>query len=146
MSSTVPAVRTTVLLLTVAVLVATAPAASAQSISLHADAPPEPIAPEVITRDGEGHATVRAVRLSQPLRIDGALDEAPYRDVRSISDFVQVESAGGEAATERTEISRCRSTSADGSPAAPAGTALVSSISRPATRRGSSAHPQPTSP
>ena len=49
---------------------------------LHVDAPPEPIAPEVITRDAEGRATVRAVRVSQPLRIDGALDEALYRDVR----------------------------------------------------------------
>ena len=67
------------------------------------DAPPEPIAPEVITRDAEGRATLRAVRVSQPLRIDGALDEALYRDVRSISDFIQVEPDGGQAATERTE-------------------------------------------
>jgi hypothetical protein len=44
------------------------------------------------------------VRISQPLRIDGALDEALYRDVPSMSDFIQVEPAGGEAATERTEI------------------------------------------
>jgi hypothetical protein len=77
--------------------------AAAQSISLYPDAPAEPVSPEVITRDGEGRATVRAVRISQPLRIDGALDEALYRDVRSMSDFIQVEPAGGEAATERTE-------------------------------------------
>ena len=43
------------------------------------------------------------MRVSQPLRVDGALDEALYRDVRSISDFIQVEPDGGQAATERTE-------------------------------------------
>ena len=81
-------------------LAATAPS---RSVTLHVDAPPEPIAPEVITRDAEGRATLRAVRVSQPLRVDGALDEALYRDVRSISDFIQVEPDGGQAATERTE-------------------------------------------
>jgi hypothetical protein len=50
-------------------------------VALYPDAPPPPIAPDVITRDQEGRATVRAVRLSQPLHIDGALDEALYRDV-----------------------------------------------------------------
>ena len=40
---------------------------------------------------------------------------------------------------------RCRSTSAGGSPAAPASTASASSTFRPATRRRSSAHPRPTS-
>ena len=76
---------------------------SAQSLSLYPDAPPEPAAPEVVVRDAEGRATVRAVRVSEPLRIDGALDEALYRDVRSISDFIQVEPSAGQAATERTE-------------------------------------------
>jgi hypothetical protein len=73
------------------------------SLALHADAPPAPIAPEVITRDAEGRATVRAVRLDPPLRIDGALDEMLYRDVPSISEFIQVEPEAGQAATERTE-------------------------------------------
>jgi hypothetical protein len=91
-----------VLLVTVAWL-CSIPSAAAQSISLYADAPPEPVAPDVITRDAEGRATIRAVRIDQPLRIDGALDEALYRDVRPISDFIQVEPAGGEAASERTE-------------------------------------------
>ena len=108
-----------VLLLTVAGLLSSFSRAGAQSPSdgqttfetavplgsgtLYSDAPPEPIAPEVITRDAEGHATVRAVRLSQPLRIDGALDEALYRDVPSMSNFIQVEPQAGQAATERTE-------------------------------------------
>jgi hypothetical protein len=67
------------------------------------DAPPAPVAPDVVTRDKEGRATVRAVRIDQPLRIDGALDEVLYRDVPSISEFIQVEPDGGQSATERTE-------------------------------------------
>jgi hypothetical protein len=79
-----------------------ATASSARS-TLHVDAPPEPVAPEVITRDSAGRATIRAVRVAEPLRIDGALDETIYLNVPSMSDFIQVEPDGGEAATERTE-------------------------------------------
>jgi hypothetical protein len=108
-------VRITVMLLTVAGFGVSAPRAAGQSteastpgatpsrVSLYADAPAEPIAPEVVNRDADGRATLRAVRVSEPLRIDGALDESLYRDVRSISDFIQVEPDGGEDATERTE-------------------------------------------
>jgi hypothetical protein len=92
-----------VLLLGLAMLWASAPRAAAQSTGLPANRPPDPITPEVITRDVDGRATVRAVRIEQPLRIDGALDESLYRDVRSVSDFIQVEPDGGQAATERTE-------------------------------------------
>ena len=93
----------TVLVCTVAALCAAASPATAQSVSLYADAPAEPTAPDVITRDADGRATVRAVRVNQPLRIDGALDEALYRDERPISEFIQVEPDGGQAASERTE-------------------------------------------
>ena len=48
------------------------PAAGPSRATLYSDAPPEPIAPEVVTRDPDGRATVRAVRISEPLRIDGA--------------------------------------------------------------------------
>jgi serine/threonine protein kinase/Tol biopolymer transport system component len=71
--------------------------------TLYPDAPPPPIAPDAITRDGEGRATVRAVRIGEPLRIDGILDEPLYRDLPALSDFIQVEPAAGEPATERTE-------------------------------------------
>jgi hypothetical protein len=67
------------------------------------EGPPAPVPPSVISRDGEGGVTVRAVRLTQPLRIDGALDEALYREVPAMSDFVQVEPLAGEPATEKTE-------------------------------------------
>ena len=101
--------RIAFLLVAITVLVALPSRASAQSgvetpsSSLRADAPPAPTAPDVVTRDADGRATVRAVRVTQPMRVDGALDESLYRDVRSISDFIQVEPDGGQAATERTE-------------------------------------------
>jgi hypothetical protein len=66
--------------------------------------PPPPVAPAVVTRDAEGHAAVRAVRVLQPLRIDGALDEGLYRDVAPISGFLQMEPQAGLPATERTEV------------------------------------------
>src|SRR6185503_4718998 len=39
------------------------------------DGPPSPVAPAVITRDDKGGATIRAVRIDKPLKIDGQLDE-----------------------------------------------------------------------
>ena len=39
------------------------------------DGPPVPVAPDVIARDAEGRVTLRAVRLSSPIRLDGQLDE-----------------------------------------------------------------------
>ena len=67
-------------------------------------APPEPVAPAVITRNADGYVTVRAVRVIAPIRIDGALDERHYQDVLPMSDFVQVEPRPGEPATERTDV------------------------------------------
>ncbi len=57
-----------------------------------------------MARDDEGRITLRAVRLTAPLDIDGQIDEAAYADLVPISDFIQMEPAGGEPATERTEI------------------------------------------
>ncbi len=65
--------------------------------------PPAPVAPEVVTRDDQGNATVRATRIATPIEIDGNLDEALYRDVPAIGDFVQVLPEDGAPATERTE-------------------------------------------
>jgi hypothetical protein len=69
-----------------------------------AGGPLAPVAPEVVTRDESGRATLRAVRSAQPLKIDGVLDEAFYADTPSISDFRQLEPRYGEPATERTEV------------------------------------------
>ncbi|MGE3843914.1 MAG: DUF5916 domain-containing protein, partial [Vicinamibacterales bacterium] len=86
------------LILVLAVLL-TATAAGAQTTS-----PSAADAADVIQRDPDGRATIRAIALTTPLRIDGALDEALYTSVRGMSDFVQVEPQLGERATEKTEV------------------------------------------
>ena len=68
------------------------------------DGPPPPTPPAVVNRDDSGKATVRAVRLATPLRIDGRLDEVLYDTVLPISDFLQVEPRPGEPATDRTDV------------------------------------------
>ena len=67
------------------------------------DGPTPPVAPAVISRDDEGGVTVRAIRVTEPMRIDGELDESFYRTTPSISDFVQSVPDEGAAPTERTE-------------------------------------------
>ncbi len=67
------------------------------------DGPPPPTAPEVISRDDRGNATVRAVRLIEPIQLDGELDEPFYQATSSISGFIQSVPNEGAAATERTE-------------------------------------------
>jgi hypothetical protein len=70
---------------------------------LSIDGPPAPVAPAVINRDDRGNATVRAIRLSEPIRLDGQLDEAVYRDVPAITGFIQTLPDEGSPATEKTE-------------------------------------------
>ena len=57
----------------------------------------------MISRNAAGRATVRAVRLMAPLRLDGSLDERVYADVQALSDFIQQEPREGALATETTE-------------------------------------------
>src|SRR5258707_197892 len=66
--------------------------------------PAPPALPATIARDTEGRMTVRAVRLDAPLEIDGRLDERIYSELEPISDFIQMEPAGGAPASERTEV------------------------------------------
>jgi Domain of unknown function (DUF5916) len=68
------------------------------------DGPPPPLAPATVTRDAAGRATIRAVRLASPIRLDGQLDEAVYQEVPPISDFIQTEPSNGEPATQKTEV------------------------------------------
>jgi hypothetical protein len=68
------------------------------------DGPPAPQAPEVVTRDEAGRATLRAVRLSEPLHVDGRLEERVYLDVPAVSGFIQQEPNEGSLETEKTEI------------------------------------------
>src|SRR5262245_831495 len=65
--------------------------------------PPPPVAPEVLARDESGQrATVRALKVREPLRIDGRLDEALYRE-RAVEGFIQTLPNEGAPASERTE-------------------------------------------
>ncbi len=63
-----------------------------------------PSLPAIVSRDTQGRTTVRAVRLTDPLRVDGNLDEALYRTITPISDFIQTEPTAGALGTERTEV------------------------------------------
>jgi hypothetical protein len=60
---------------------------------------------DVATRDSAtGKVSIRAIRLTEPLRVDGRLDESLYTDANPASDFVQMEPEGGKSATEKTEV------------------------------------------
>ena len=67
------------------------------------DGPRPPIAPEVVNRDEVGRATIRAIKLTQGIRVDGRLDEQVYHVVPPITDFVQQVPDEGAAATEKTK-------------------------------------------
>ena len=64
--------------------------------------PPGPVAPATIARTDNGRATVRAVRLMEPLDVDGVLDEAAYQ-TSPITGLIQTLPLEGEPASERTE-------------------------------------------
>ena len=96
------------LLLCVLPLAATPRAAAAQQQALAPqpdviDGPPAPVAPATITRGADGGATVRAVRLDEPLQLDGVLDEPAYARVEPFGDFIQQSPDEGAPASEPTE-------------------------------------------
>jgi hypothetical protein len=68
------------------------------------DGSPAPIAPETITRDAAGRATVRAIRLTEPLRVDGVLDDEVYTSVQPFGGLIQVVPTPGAPSTERSDI------------------------------------------
>jgi hypothetical protein len=68
------------------------------------EGPPAPTPPAVIARDAEGRATIRAVRIEEPLTVDGVLDEGHYQAILPIADFIQQEPREGEPASEKTEV------------------------------------------
>ena len=71
---------------------------------LEIDDPPAPVGGAMINQAGQDGATLRAVRVTEPLEIDGVLDEPFYRSVPSISEFVQgVPEEDGEP-SELTEV------------------------------------------
>jgi len=84
-------------------LIVAAFAGSARGQATLIDGPPAPVAPAVVQRDAAGRATVRAIKLSAPLTVDGRLDEEVYATNGSVSDFIQQVPREGAPATERTE-------------------------------------------
>ena len=69
-----------------------------------AGAPPPPILPATASRNAAGQVTVRAVRLTGGFDLNGVLDDAIYRAVDAISDFIQLDPDNGAPATEKTEV------------------------------------------
>ena len=67
------------------------------------DGPSAPVPPDMVNRDDQGHATMRAVRLEAPLVLDGKLDESIYHRVAGVAGFLQAEPDEGAPATEKTE-------------------------------------------
>ncbi len=76
---------------------------STEANGVSIEGPPAPTAPQVVNRDDQGRATIRAVRVLEPLQIDGTLSEPLYEDTPPISDFVQGLPEEGADPTERTE-------------------------------------------
>jgi hypothetical protein len=68
------------------------------------DGSPAPVPPQSITRDDRRRATVRAIKLTQPLRVDGQLDEEVYAAHAPFGGFIQVAPVYGEESTERTDV------------------------------------------
>ncbi len=93
-------VVTSAISLVVCVLIASADAA-AQPRAI--DGPPAPIPPAVMSRDANGKTTIRAIRLTEPLHVDGRLDEAVYHTVPPITALIQMLPQPGLPATEQTE-------------------------------------------
>ncbi len=73
-------------------------------LSAAIDGPPPPIPPEIITRDAAGHATIRAIKLTVPLRVDGTLDDELYQREQPFGGFIQVVPKYGAPLSERTEV------------------------------------------
>jgi hypothetical protein len=94
------------ILLAAAILAVTVSAGESQTLAANAPiaGPPLPTLPATFLRGEEGTSTVRAVRLTEGLTLDGHLDEAIYRTIEPASGFIQQDPQSGEAATEDTQI------------------------------------------
>ncbi|GMR22719.1 MAG: hypothetical protein BMS9Abin37_1087 [Acidobacteriota bacterium] len=68
------------------------------------DGPPPPQPPDMVSRDEAGRVTLRAVRLLEPILVDGRLDDPIYHRVPAVSNFIQQEPDEGLLATEPTDV------------------------------------------
>jgi hypothetical protein len=73
----------------------------------HAQAPADddsfPVPPATYQRAADGRVTIRAIRLTEGLTLDGILEESVYREHTPATEFIQQEPQEGQPATERTE-------------------------------------------
>ena len=66
--------------------------------------PPAPAAGEAVSRDADGRVTLRAFRLSEPLTVDGVLDDPVYDQVPAAEGFLQQEPDEGTPGSESTRV------------------------------------------
>ena len=71
---------------------------------LEIDGPPAPVGGATINQAGQDGATLRAVRVNEPLEIDGVLDEPFYRSIPPITEFVQAVPEEYGEPSEFTEV------------------------------------------
>ena len=71
---------------------------------LEIDGPPAPVGGAMINQAGQDGATLRAVRVTEPLEIDGVLDEPFYRSIPPITEFVQAIPEEYGEPSELTEV------------------------------------------
>jgi len=95
----------------VVLLCALAAAAAVPSLAQQATGPsstsrsdvfPTPAA--TVARDSAGHVTVRDTRITEPITLDGTLDEGLYTRIQPIDGFLQQEPHEGQPATQKTEV------------------------------------------
>jgi hypothetical protein len=58
----------------------------------------------MISRDSSGRATVRSIKLREPLRVDGKLDEGVYSEYQPFGSFLQVAPHYKAESTERSDV------------------------------------------
>ena len=71
---------------------------------LEIDDPPAPVGGAMINQAGQAGATLRAVRVNEPLDIDGVLDEPFYLSIPPITEFVQAVPEEYGEPSELTEV------------------------------------------
>ena len=71
---------------------------------LEIDGPPAPVGGAMINQAYQDGATLRAVRVTEPLEIDGIIDEPFYQRVPPISEFVQAVPVEDGEPSELTEV------------------------------------------
>jgi len=57
-----------------------------------------------MARDASGKSTIRAIKLREPLRFDGKLDESVYTEAAGFGGMLQAAPRYGQPSTEKTEI------------------------------------------